>query len=251
MVPARVPAVLVILFITAMQAGTQDAPPAPGPQTPFRAGVNLVRVDAIVTDRDGHPVTDLTAADFEIVENGKAQAIEQFRHIQADGRLRPEDPPPREIRNRDDEALETSREDVRVFAIFLADYQVCRERTEPVREALTRFVRTQLGPRDLVAVMNPLTHARTLTFTYDHEEIVREIRQFTGRKGDYAPRNAIEGEQWIQANREARKPDEFPLVMDRIRDAVVRDALVALSVRVGSTRDGRKSIVFVSEGFRS
>jgi VWFA-related protein len=243
MVPARVSTVLAILFISAAQAGAQDAPPAAGPQAPFRAGVNLVRVDAIVTDRRGNPITDLTAADFEIVEDGKAQTIEQFRQVAADGRPSPDDPPPREIRDRDDEALEASREDVRIFAILLADYQVCWERTEAVRDELTRFVRTQLGPRDLVAVMQPLTSVRTLNFTYDHESVVREIRQFTGRKGEYTPRNLVESEHWNRAM-------GSPATMDAIRDAVVRDALTALAVRVGSMRDGRKSIVFVSEGFR-
>jgi VWFA-related protein len=241
---ARILAVLLVLLACVVPGATpQDTTSPSAPQPTFRAGVNIVRVDAIVTDRRGDPVTDLSAADFEIVEDGKPQAIEQFRLVQADGRADPADPPVRIIRNRDDEELESSREDVRIFAILLADYQVCWERTEPVREALTRFVRTQLGPRDLVAVMHPLTSVRTLTFTYDHEEVVREIRQFSGRKGDYTPRNIIESEQWNRAR-------GAPGTMEAIRDAVVRDALIALSVRVGSIRDGRKSIVFVSEGFR-
>src|SRR5688500_20381047 len=100
MVPARVSAVLVILLITAAQGGTQDAPPAG--QTPFRAGVNLVRVDAIVPDRSGNPLTDLTAADFEIIEDGKTQTTAQFRQVAADGRSSPADPPPREVRPRED-----------------------------------------------------------------------------------------------------------------------------------------------------
>ena len=239
---------LLLASLTARPAADQDQA---SPPQPFRSGVNIVRVDVIVTDSRGNPVTDLTAADFEIVEDGKAQTIEQFRQVQADGRPDADDPLPRTIRDRDDEALEASRDDVRIFAILLADYQVCWERTEPVRDALTRFIRTQLGPRDLIAVMSPLTPVRTLIFTYDHEQAVREIRQFTGRKGDYTPRNAIESEQWLRANEAVLSGAEVPAVMDRIRDAVVRDALIALSVRVGSIRDGRKSIVFVSEGFRS
>src|SRR5262245_7421914 len=43
-------------------------PPAPPDQPTFRAGINTVRVDVIVTDRQGNPVTDLTLADFEIQE---------------------------------------------------------------------------------------------------------------------------------------------------------------------------------------
>src|SRR5688572_26301794 len=245
MLAARVAAVFLLLLAGALQgASPQEAPAPAGSQPTFRTGVNIVRVDAIVTDRRGDPVTDLTAADFEIVEGGKAQAIEQFRLVQADGQSDPDDPPVRIIRNRDDEEIETRREDVRIFAILLADYQVCWERTEPVRDALTRFVRTQLGPRDLVAVMHPLTQVRTLTFTDDHEDVVREIRQFTGRRGDYTPRNAIEEEHRNRAR-------GAPGTIEAIRDAVVRDALTALAVRVGSMRDGRKSIVFVSEGFRS
>ena len=240
----RVSAVLAVLVIASAPAWTQDAPAPSDPQPIFRTGVNVVRVDVIVTDRQGNPVTDLSAADFEIVEDGRPQPIEQFRQVQADGRPLREDPPPRAMRDRDDEAFEANREGVRIFAILLADYQVCWERSVPVRDALTRFVRTQIGRGDLVAVMRPLDSVRTLTFTYDHEAVVRDIRRFTGRKGDYTPRNVVESEQWNRAQ-------GSPGAMDAIRDAVVRDALTALAVRVGSVRDGRKSIVFVSEGFRS
>jgi hypothetical protein len=96
------------------QAGaTQDTgqqpaaaqPPAQGdaaqqPQPTFRAGVNFVRVDVIVHDGKGQPVSDLTQADFEVLEDGKPQTIEQFRLIRVDGNPRPGDPPPRELRNR-------------------------------------------------------------------------------------------------------------------------------------------------------
>lgn len=34
----------------------------------FKAGVELVRLDVIVLDHDGHPVTGLTAEDFTVEE---------------------------------------------------------------------------------------------------------------------------------------------------------------------------------------
>ena len=47
-------------------------------QRTFRAGVDLVNFGVFVTDRQGAPITGLTAADFEVVEAGKPQTIQFF-----------------------------------------------------------------------------------------------------------------------------------------------------------------------------
>jgi Ca-activated chloride channel family protein len=47
-------------------------------QTTFRAGVDLVHFGVVVTDRQGAPITGLKAEDFEIVEEGKTQAVKYF-----------------------------------------------------------------------------------------------------------------------------------------------------------------------------
>jgi len=49
------------------------------PPTTFRSGVDLVRVAAIVRDHKGRFVPDLTARDFEILENGRPRSITDFR----------------------------------------------------------------------------------------------------------------------------------------------------------------------------
>src|SRR4029077_18005906 len=61
------------------------APPQPAQPT-FRTEANYVRVDVYPT-RDGAPVTDLSQEDFEIVEGGAPQRIEQFEHVRIDGNL--------------------------------------------------------------------------------------------------------------------------------------------------------------------
>ena len=45
--------------------------------------VNLVQVDAVVTDAKGKQVTDLTADDFQIFQDGKPQKITHFSYISA------------------------------------------------------------------------------------------------------------------------------------------------------------------------
>ncbi len=56
-------------------------------QTPFRTAVDLVEVDVTVIDRNGKPVTDLTAADFDIRERGQTQRIDTIFLVTADPAL--------------------------------------------------------------------------------------------------------------------------------------------------------------------
>jgi Ca-activated chloride channel family protein len=52
---------------------------APAPQQPtFRSAIDLVHFGVTVVDKQGRPVTGLTANDFELVENGKKQALRFF-----------------------------------------------------------------------------------------------------------------------------------------------------------------------------
>ena len=70
-------------------AQTQPSPQTPTDQPPpvpqFRTGINFVRVDAIITDKNGNSVPDLQAADFDVLEDGKPQKIETFRLVKLDG----------------------------------------------------------------------------------------------------------------------------------------------------------------------
>ena len=44
----------------------------------FTSGVSLIEVYATVTDQQGEPIVGLTAADFEIAEDGARQTISAF-----------------------------------------------------------------------------------------------------------------------------------------------------------------------------
>jgi VWFA-related protein len=44
----------------------------------FRGGVSAVLVDVVVVDREGHPLSDLTREDFQILEDGVPQTLSTF-----------------------------------------------------------------------------------------------------------------------------------------------------------------------------
>jgi probable FeS assembly SUF system protein SufT len=196
-------------------------------------------VDVIVTDSRGNPVKNLTQADFSVFEDGKPQTVETFKLIDLAAAPERGGEVPRAIRSDSDEEFEAGRDDIRLVAIFLDDYHVRRSSGMAVREPLAGFVAKQLSPGDMVAVMYPLTPTAALRFTRDHDAVIEEVRRFEGRKYDYRPRNEIE-------ERYAYYP---AAVVERLRNQVTLTALTGLATRMGSLREGRKSIILVSEGF--
>jgi VWFA-related protein len=221
-------------------APAEGTPPAaPSQQPTFRTGINFVRVDVIVSDKKGTPVADLTAKDFEILEDGTPQAIEQFRLIKVSGNPEIGDAPARQIRSQYDEETEAARDDVRLFVIFFDDYHTRVGSALAVKQPLTRFIETQIGPNDLVALMYPLTPIDAISVTRNHRSIISAIQKFEGRKFRYEPRNEFEQQY-------AQYPTE---VVEQIRNQVVMTAMRGLVTRLGSLREGRKAVIFVSEGF--
>jgi len=137
---------------------------APSPQPPpptFRTEANYVRVDAYPT-HDDQPVTDLTQADFEILEGGVPQKIEQFERVVVRGGI------PQDLR-REPNSVEEGRQAAqnpraRVFVVFLDINHVSIEGSHRIRQPLIDALDRLIGPDDLVAVMTPEMSARDITF---------------------------------------------------------------------------------------
>lgn len=228
----RLVLIVALLGGAAVSASQQPAQPI------FRAGTDLVRVDVTVTQRGDEPVTDLKLEDFELTDDGVPQTVETMKFVQVDGTRQSNLDEPLEIRSKEHALLEAAREDVRLFAIFLDDYHITKrpEITLPLRDALTKFV-SQLGPNDLVALMEPLTTLYDLKYTRSKTELLNRIRAFEGRYGETFPvKSVIEEAQLSQRN------------WMELRSGVTLSALKALTMQMGGLRDGRKSILFFSQG---
>ena len=196
----------------------------------------VVTVDVAVSDARGRSLTDLTATDFELREDGALLPLESVRLV----RVAPAaaDERPARIASADDERLAAGQDEARLFAIFLDEYHVdAGAQSERVRAALTKFVDRELSPRDLVVVMKPLDSLFAIRLTRDRDAARRAIESFEGRNGDYQPRNAYERD-YIAGT---------PARIDAARTQVALSAINALAMHLGSLTDRRKTLIVATE----
>ena len=233
--PVALAAALLAAATAAPAGQTQPQEQAPT----FRSNVAVVRVDVSVRGRDDEVIADLQASDFEIEEDGVRQTVETAQFVSLNGTRTTDVNESLEIRSPEHAAAEAARDDVRLFAIFLDDYHVAGnnpEIAERAKRVLSELLK-QFGPNDLVAIMDPVTPLSALRFTRARDELRATIDKLEGRLGGFAlPRNAAEAE-----HRGRRNAGE-------IRSSVTISALGALVSHLGGLREGRKSVLLVSQG---
>lgn len=138
------------------RASSQNPPPAqnPPPQRPpvFRAGANFVLVDAY-PQRDGRLVEGLTAADFEVREDGRPQQVETFEFVRIEPSLsesQRRDP----NTQREAEQLASDPHN-RVFVVYLDTLHTTVEGSHRIRAPLVDALNRIVAPNDLFGVMTP------------------------------------------------------------------------------------------------
>ncbi len=208
-----------------------------GAQQPAAAAdVPPVRIDAVVTDAKGKPVTNLRSGDFELVENGASRPL-------AGVELRTQPVTPLDtapIQTDADEARAARQPGTRVFGFYLDEFHVTAgPAADRARLAIERFVDEVLQPQDLAVVMRPLDSLNAVRFTRDRALLHGAIDAFAGRKGDYAPRTRFE-ELYI---------GRAPAAVAAARRQIVVSGLREMVMRLGELEADRAVIVFVSEGF--
>ncbi|HJP90558.1 MAG TPA: VWA domain-containing protein [Pyrinomonadaceae bacterium] len=163
-------------------AQTKTTVPAP-PQNPsddkddvVKITTNLVQVDAAVT-KDGKPVTNLTADDFEIYEDGRKQTITSFAYISNVSRTAP--PATRE-KSTDVVPFASVKpnEPRRIMALVVDDLGLSADSIYQTKRQLRKFIAEQLQPNDLVAVMRTSGESGALQqFTNDKRLLNRAVDQ--------------------------------------------------------------------------
>src|SRR5882757_373776 len=249
----RLMGLLVLLAGSALTAGQDPAPPAqqpPAQQTPtFKVRVDYVEVDAVVTDRQGRIVRDLKKEDFQVLEDGKAQAITNFTmvDIPVDRDNRPlfaSAPIEPDVRTNEKPF------DGRVYVMVIDDMHTRFGRSIRVKTAAKQFIERRLGANDLMAVVHTAGPSdANQEFTNNKRRLLAAVDKTQGRKLDSA---TISKTNEYNRSRDLRQQGDAlndPDDMERGFNArSTLDTLRNVAEWFGSVHGRRKAILFVSEG---
>lgn len=233
----------------------------------LRVTVRLVQIDAVVTDKHGNNVPNLTRDDFKLYQDGKEQAITHFSYVDVPGvETRPAaQPTPREERRLTARQRSMAppaplvREATRrTLALVVDDLGISLQSIPIVKDGLRKFVDEQMGPGDAAAILRTGSSGGVLEqFTNDkrllHASIERVRWSGLGRGAISAIAPFDES-----ANKEGANDDQ----QKRVRVRTTRDferaralsytlgTLGALAHVIEQLRDmpGRKSVILFSDG---
>jgi VWFA-related protein len=224
------------------------------PQPTFRTEANYVRVDAYPT-RNGAPVTDLTKDDFEILEGGKPQRVEQFERIQirAAGPQEARTEPNTVAESRS--MLENSR--ARVFVLFLDTYHVDVAASHRIRKPLVDALDRVIGQDDLVAVMTPEMSPTDMAFARKTTTIEGILTRYwhwgeRDRMIPPDPEDEIYGACYPNVPVGDKCDDQNGLaaeMIDRRHEKRSIDALQDLVRYLRGVREERKAILAITNGW--
>jgi VWFA-related protein len=161
----------------------------------FTSNANLVVIDVNVKDRSGKVIPDLRKGDFTVLEDGKPQQISvfEFQKLEGDANLPPvpatkpveagSAPAPRraEITAPVGKPAPVIRFQDRRLVAMLFDFSTMGiPEQSRVQVAAQKFIREQLKPADLVAIMTASTGPLKMVqdFTSDRDRLVEVVKQF-------------------------------------------------------------------------
>ena len=151
-----------LFAVFAAYAGSQDTDAAEESGLAFPTEIEQVTVDMVVTDKDGNPINDLSAAEFEIQEDGKRQTITSFEmfEVQVPDRepveVAIEAPPPLPVQttkvssNTDEEERQG-----RTFVIVFDDVHLTVFTAQQAKQAVANFLKNETYEGDRVTLVAP------------------------------------------------------------------------------------------------
>lgn len=197
---------------------------------------------------------DVTKGDFEIVEEGKRQAISTFSLVRI--------PVDRSLST--GLARETVEPDVvsnrvavsgHIFLLLLDDLQTDPCRTHFVRQTAREFIERHVSANDMVAVAFTSGRSNAQDFTTSRTRLAAAIDRFSGVKLKGKTAAVIEAKDMNREVLDLRSrlrpppPPEDPYAPERMMRAKASlEVLERMSEYLGGIRGRRKALVYLGEG---
>jgi VWFA-related protein len=236
-------------------AGSQSTTPVAPSDTVIRVSVNLVQVDAAVTDSKGRPVTDLKPGDFEVLQDGKPQTITNFSYI-APPPTAPTALPILGPRPQPSPSHAQFKDIHRTIALVVDDLGLTFEGAARVHNALKKYVDTEVQPGDLVAIVRTGAGIGALQqFTTDKRLLYAAIDRVRYNLAGgaplaaFAPINSVQTNFPLGANPAGAGSGLGPNIEEERQQIFTAGSLGAVRYLVDGLRDlpGRKCLVLFSE----
>lgn len=163
---------LIFLLTNSFAASKKTKPATDTPDAvgKFKVAVDLVSVNAAVTDKKGNPVTSLTQNDFQVLEEGVPQTITVFRVQAAPGAV-VAGPASSESPAAADAINLLSRKVI----LFVDDYHLNFETLAQLKKAGEKFIESGLTPTDLVALITA-SGKNSTEFTKYRDYVVANLK---------------------------------------------------------------------------
>jgi VWFA-related protein len=215
------------------------------PMPRFRAGANLVRVDAYVS-KDEVALTDLKAEDFTVYEDDKPQRIENFQLVTARApNPQSERSDPTNVRDMQQQVADAAR----VFTLFFDRWQVQLSGSYHARKPIIETLDRVIGPDDLIGVMTPEMSPSSIAYSRRTGSIERAVTD-TWHWGAKYTLQATPREEAIRACYSTpATADLAGKMIARLREQETLDALDALVAHLEVLRPERKFVLVFTEGW--
>lgn len=173
--------ILALGFGLGVCAHAQTTSPAQNPQSTFRAGIDIARIDVSVLDKDRHPIRGLTAADFTVLADGKPQKVMALSEIDVPDPIPPAAPWLRDVTP---DVTTNQFRDRRVWLIVMDDATVQLDLwVINHAKSIARDIVAKMGAGDIAAVVFTLDNRSSQDFTADRSKLMAAIDRFTSAGG--------------------------------------------------------------------
>jgi VWFA-related protein len=245
----------------------------------IRIDTELIQLDVIVTDKNGKAVGNLKQEDFEIIEDGKKQAIEIFSFVRAQVRESALDETSK-IDKKNNIDIPLIEKSGRTFVILVDDLHISPGNMLNIKKQLLTLTDNQIQDGDRAAVVTTGGGLGFLQQLTDERKVVRKalekllgVKQSFSLPGDPAMLTEYQAQKIFEGDTQALdlgvtnyyRNTAIPLPEERVKEIVRSTAKQIVDVVAFQTTrtlqtirnsilsvksiPGRKTLILVTDGF--